>query len=139
MNLEEASLRNKFTMSMSAEGIGWAMGNSYYYTTQPDLTLSPWAIAQTVARLIGITVLQLMEPCRKHAISHPRQVAMMLVRDNCPNLSLPAIAQLFQLDYKTVYFGIRSARARTAKPGDLRDLYLEACRRLSVEPSDAVD
>jgi len=133
MNLDDACLRNKYTMHLSAVDISWTFGLPCFMdTSEPDLMVTPTRVINVISQLIGVEPYQLMERCRKHKISHPRQVAMMIIRDECPGLSLPAIARAFGMDHNTVFNGIRRARGYVAEGGEYEKLHQQARRILGV-------
>ena len=59
----------------------------------------------------GITRHQARSKSRTRDLAHPRQAAMLWLRNNT-NLSLPEIGRLFDRDHTTVLHGIRAAEKR---------------------------
>ncbi len=134
MNLDEAVRRNKYTMSMGAVGVAWSLGMNWdIYLVRPMVT--PNRVIAVVAKLINVRRQDLLSNCKKYKIAHPRQIAMMIVRDECPTLSLPQIAKFFgNVDHSTVCYSIGQARKKTVMQPHWRELYLKACEQLQVGP-----
>ncbi len=132
MNLDETAQHGKYTMSLHAAGISWSLGMTYR-SCDASLAVTPQRVVNVISALIGVEPGQLMESCRKHGISHPRQVAMMLIRDECPFLSLPDIARFFGAHHSTIHVGIKSARRHTAPDGPYERLYRSARTILVAE------
>ena len=133
MNLDEAVRRNKYTMSVHAVGIAWSMGATF--TSQGfDKLVTPDRIISTICNLTGLGRSDLLGKCRLAKIVKPRQIAMMLIRDTCPSMSLPKIGKLFNMDHTSSMHGVKAARRTVAEANDNRKLYREACLLLGVEP-----
>ena len=125
MNLEEAARVNKYTMSASAVDIGWVMGIEYS-SSHVGLMVTPRRIVHIVSRLVGVTPFQFMERTRRYKISHPRQVAMLLIREQCPMMSLSEIGRFFDMDHSSVIAGVQRARQNTAPGAEYETLYRDA-------------
>ncbi len=83
-------------------------------------SLSAKEIMQAVAKHYGLTLEELRGPRRSRRISHPRQVAMYLIREET-DASLPQIgAQLGGRDHTTIMYGCERVRARMEEEDKLR-------------------
>ncbi len=132
MNLEEATRRNKFTMSATATRVAWTLG-TYWQKDDAKPMVTPNRVISVIAKLIRVRPIDLATPCSKYKIAHPRQIAMMIVRDECPTLSLPQIARFFGgVDHTTVSYGIGQARKKVVRMDHWRELYLAACQQLEI-------
>ncbi|WP_433935166.1 helix-turn-helix domain-containing protein [Brevundimonas diminuta] len=69
-------------------------------------------VADFVAERHGLTFQQLISPHRVTRIARPRQIAMYVMREVCPHLSLPAIGRLLGgRDHTTILHGINRIEA----------------------------
>ena len=74
-------------------------------------------IARAVARAAGVTIAELVGPRRHSGLVEARHVAVLLVSELRPELSLPAIARVFAgLDHKGIAEARKRARRRLADP-----------------------
>ena len=80
-------------------------------------------ILTEVCRQTGLTRARLLGRNRSYDEAHPRQLAMLLIRELCPNLSAPAIGRTFDRDHTTILHGIKQARDRIQWDDDYRDIY----------------
>lgn len=70
------------------------------------------SVAEFVADFYGLTMEDLRSDTRKRDVARPRQVAMFLMRELCPHLSLPAIGRLLGgRDHTTILWGVRRVEA----------------------------
>lgn len=60
-----------------------------------DSELDPADIKKAVANYYKIKVSEMESPKRSRNIAYPRQIAIYLIRDMCPNYSFPKIGELF--------------------------------------------
>lgn len=73
------------------------------------------AIREATAHRFDLTGRELLAPDRTRRIVHPRQLAMLIAREETGH-SLPAIAYLFGLnDHTTVIHAIKACRERIAE------------------------
>jgi chromosomal replication initiation ATPase DnaA len=72
------------------------------------------AILTDVAEKHGLTVEQLMRPCRKRRFSWPRHEAFDRIYRETRE-SLPTIAERFDMDHTSVLYGICAHRRRQAQ------------------------
>lgn len=69
-------------------------------------------VAEFVAERHGLTFQQLVSPRRITSLARPRQIAMYVMREVCPHLSLPAIGRLLGgRDHTTILHGIQRIEA----------------------------
>lgn len=69
-------------------------------------------VADFVAERHGLTFQQLISPHRVTSIARPRQIAMYVMREVCPHLSLPAIGRLLGgRDHTTILHGVQRIEA----------------------------
>lgn len=75
-------------------------------------------IQRAVAAYYAMDPADMKSKGQSHAIAHPRQIAMYLVKKLTPN-TLPAIGRLFgNRDHSTVIHAIRQVERRFADPDD---------------------
>lgn len=87
-------------------------------------------IIRAAARLSGVSVAELLGPCRERRLAYPRQVAMTLCRE-MTGASLPQIGRRFGgRDHTTVLHAIRATEARMTPA---LEAAMEAIRR-EVQP-----
>ena len=60
-----------------------------------DSELSPADIKKAVANYFKIKVVDMESPKRARSVAYPRQIAIFLIRDMCPNYSTTKIGELF--------------------------------------------
>lgn len=69
-------------------------------------------VADFVAERHGLTFQQLISQVRVTRLARPRQIAMYVMREVCPHLSLPAIGRLLGgRDHTTILHGIQRIEA----------------------------
>lgn len=119
-------------MRLSAENLSFTIQSPIFTYAVPVLRTEQ--ILNTVAKLSKMTVQHLLGPRRGSKYVIPRQVAMLLIRECRPNLSLPQIARVFKRDHTTVIHGIRRARGHILEEPEVQDLYVAACTALGIKP-----
>lgn len=72
-------------------------------------------VTSAVASAAGLQEEELLSRRRGPPIDHARQVAMVLVREYCPTLSLDQVAAIFHRDRSTVTHAGRAVRERLAR------------------------
>lgn len=73
-----------------------------------------YGIISEVAEKHGLTVEQMMNPCRKRRFSWPRHEAFDRIYKETRE-SLPTIAERFNMDHTSVFYGICAHRRRQAQ------------------------
>lgn len=69
-------------------------------------------VADFVAERHGLTFQQLISQKRVKSVARPRQIAMYVMREVCPHLSLPAIGRLLGgRDHTTILHGVQRVEA----------------------------
>lgn len=96
------------------------------------------SVAEFVADFYGLTMEDLCGEIRTRDIARPRQVAMFLMRELCPHLSLPAIGRLLGgRDHTTVLWGVR--RIEALQKDEAIGACLKASRKDFPRPSAFTD
>ena len=135
MNLDEKVNGNKFTMQILNVDVRWNFGLPWAEVySEPELMITPWRVIRVVSRLANLSEKQLLERTKKYRISHPRQIAMLIVREGCAKYSLHEIGRQFGMDHSSALYGIRRAQKVISEPGEWQDLYLRAKAVLEVKP-----
>jgi hypothetical protein len=88
-------------------------------------------VVAAVARAGGLRPKDLIGRGRTRALSRARQLAMYLLHEIHPGVSLHAIGYLLDRDHTTVLYGCRRAEALLARGGAFRELYERARRELA--------
>lgn len=83
-------------------------------------------IARTVAAKFLLTQEELMRPDKCHRVAHPRQILMLIAREDGAR-SYPQIARYLDLDHTSVLYGHRKATAR-AKADPRYAAAIASCR-----------
>ena len=94
---------------------------------------SPSEVIKAVAAAAGVTPGAMLTDWQAAHVARPRQVAMLIIREACPYLSLPSIAAIFDRDHSTVIYGIRRARKIIAEHPDWDKVYWDARQELGLE------
>lgn len=95
-----------------------------------DLTLVS-TIVSAVAWANDMTSAAMMTRTHRHAIAHPRQMAMFLVHELRPDLSFPRIGRAFGgYDHTTIMAGISATERRLKVNPGLAEILDVARRRL---------
>lgn len=82
-------------------------------TLDPDSPHVPIrTIIEAVCDATGRTLNEILSPRRSRNLAWPRHVAMWLVRELRPDLSLPAIGRAFQRDHTSIMHGTAQVRRR---------------------------
>ncbi len=89
-------------------------------------------VVAAVARAGGLRPKDLIGCGRTRALSRARQLAMHLLHEIHPGVSLHAIGYLLDRDHTTVLYGCRRAEALLARGGTFRELYERARRELAL-------
>ncbi len=90
----------------------------------PVSTIRVGDIMRAVSEASGISVAQLCGVSREKKYAHPRHIAMLLVGEFRPDLSLPKVGFLFgNRDHTTVMHGQHESRIRIEKSQTHRDWY----------------
>ncbi len=89
-------------------------------------------VVAAVARAGGLRPKDLIGRGRTRALSRARQLAMHLLHEIHPGVSLHAIGYLLDRDHTTVLYGCRRAEALLARGGAFRELYERARRELAL-------
>ncbi len=88
-------------------------------------------VVEAVARAGGVRPKDLIGRGQTRPLTRARQLAMHLLRESHPGLSLHAIGYLLDRDHTTVLYGCRRAEALLARDGAFRELYERARRELA--------
>jgi hypothetical protein len=88
-------------------------------------------VVAAVARAGGLCPKDLIGRGRTRALTRARQLAMHLLHEIHPGVSLHAIGCLLDRDHTTVLYGCRRAEALLARGGAFRELYERARRELA--------
>lgn len=95
-------------------------------------------IVAAVAQVFGVSPKELLGPRRARYVSHPRQVAMVLARDLCPDKSLPMLGREFDRDHTTIIHAIEAVAKRRKNDAELDLIIKDLEAKLSEELSDTV-
>ncbi len=87
-------------------------------------------VLDAVTRSSGIDREDLVAPGQRPPAVRARQLVMVLVRELCPQISLPAIGFLLHRDRTTVLYGCRRAKVLLRRDPDFRAAYLRTRRAL---------
>jgi chromosomal replication initiator protein len=96
------------------------------------------AIQEAVCSVGGVSRQDLLSPKRSSRISHARQLAMYLTRQQT-SLSLAQIAREFNRDHSTVLHAVRTVSARLEPGSDTSTILHRTCELLAVSPSPPAD
>ena len=88
-------------------------------------------VVAAVARAGGLRPKDLIGRGQTRALTRARQLAMHLLHEIHPGVSLHAIGYLLDRDHTTVLYGCRRAEALLARGGAFRELYERARRELA--------
>lgn len=88
-------------------------------------------ILEVVADETGVARFALRCPIRARRYSRPRQLLMLVLRDLCPEASLPCIGYFLRRDHATVVHGIRRAAHRVGTDGKAREIYRRIVLRIA--------
>lgn len=88
-------------------------------------------VVEAAARAGGLRPEDLIGRGQARPLTRARQLAMHLLRETHPGLSLHAIGYLLDRDHTTVLYGCRRAAALLARDGAFRALYARARRALA--------
>ncbi|MCH8810047.1 MAG: hypothetical protein IH993_09495 [Proteobacteria bacterium] len=88
-------------------------------------------VVEAVARAGGVRPKDLIGRGQTRPLTRARQLAMHLLRESHPGVSLHAIGVLLDRDHTTVLYGCRRAAALLARDGAFRELYERARRELA--------
>ena len=120
---------------ISASDIPWRFGVVWPVNNVLPIMVMPRHILNAITRRSYITLDQLLGPRRDAKAAHARQLAMLLMRETQPNMSLTDIGRYFRRDHTTIIHGVREARKRVRhRGGNARRQYREICLELGVEP-----
>ena len=88
-----------------------------------DSELSPADIKKAVANYFKIRVSDMESPKRARSVAYPRQVAIYLIRDMCPNYSTTKIGELFGgRDHTTILHSCEKISDEIQMSGDVRNV-----------------
>ncbi len=88
-------------------------------------------VVDAVARAGGVRPNDLIGRGQTRPLARARQLAMHLLHEIHPGVSLHAIGYLLDRDHTTVLYGCRRAEALLARGGAFRELYERARRELA--------
>ncbi len=88
-------------------------------------------VVAAVARAGGVRPKDLIGRGQTRSLTRARKLAMHLLRESRPGVSLHAIGYLLDRDHTTVLYGCRRAEALLARDGAFRELYERARRELA--------
>ena len=88
-------------------------------------------VVEAVARAGGVRPKDLIGRGQTRPLTRARQLAMHLLHEIHPGVSLHAIGYLLDRDHTTVLYGCRRAEALLARDGAFRELYERARRELA--------
>ena len=88
-------------------------------------------VVKAAARAGGVRPKDLIGRGQTRPLTRARQLAMHLLRESHPGISLHAIGVLLDRDHTTVLYGCRRAAALLARDGAFRELYERARRELA--------
>ncbi len=88
-------------------------------------------VVKAAARAGGVRPKDLIGRGQTRPLTRARQLAMHLLREMRPGVSLHAIGVLLDRDHTTVLYGCRRAAALLARDGAFRELYQRARRELA--------
>ncbi len=89
-------------------------------------------VLEAVSRASGIDRKTLVAPGQTQPVARARHLVMYLIRELCPQTSLPAIGFLLHRDHTTVLYGCRRAAALLRRDRAFRAAYLQARRALAL-------
>ena len=87
-------------------------------------------VLDAVARMSGVTRKDLLGSHGNRRHARHRQLAMYLMRNLCPEGSLPAIGSYLDRDHTTVLYGCRRAAALLDADTSFRELHDRVCEDL---------
>ena len=88
-----------------------------------DTELNPSDIKKAVASYYKIKVSEMESPKRSRNIAYPRQIAIYLIRELCPNYSFPKLGELFGgRDHTTILHSYEKICDEVSSSADLRDI-----------------
>jgi chromosomal replication initiator protein len=97
-------------------------------------------VLRAVSTYYRLSIADLESPARYRSIARPRQLAMYIMRQRCPHLTLPAIGRLLGgRDHTTVMHGIGAIAVLLRDDHDLRHALNTIEGRLGVVPMDDAD
>ena len=134
MILNEERLESNCSLTMRAENVKWRYGMVWPVNNVVPILVMPRHILGAISRRSRITIDSLLGPRKDAKAAHARQLAMLIMRETQPNMSLTDIGRYFRRDHTTIIHGIRAARKRIRMPGNGGRQYREICLELGVEP-----
>ena len=96
--LESSFSRVLFHSTISGEPINLNMARQIItevFDSNKENEINPADIKKAVANYYKIKVSEMESPKRSRNIAYPRQIAIYMIREMCPNYSLPKIGELF--------------------------------------------
>lgn len=108
---------------------------------EPDdtpLDASMRRIISVVAEEFEIDVESLRGDKQGAYIARPRQLAMLLIVELCPDKSYPAIGRYLRKDHSTIQYGVRRARTRVENDKDWAAAYHRIKAFFCPEPSTEI-
>ena len=98
--------------SITSEDVDNVLGNSFFHKTtrRIDITM----VMQAVESYFNVSHAELLSDKRSKNISHPRQVAMYLIRRHT-DMSYPEIGDSFNKDHTTVMYADRNIQEKMAE------------------------
>ncbi|MGI9490463.1 MAG: helix-turn-helix domain-containing protein [Geminicoccaceae bacterium] len=118
---------------LRAENVGWNMGIIVNVASVSSL-ITPQKIILAVCSVAEIPLAEFMSDKRNRSVCRPRQIAMLIIREACQNMSFPDIARQFSRDHTTVLHGIKAARKAVKQNVMYAELYEKSCQRLGIKP-----
>ena len=88
-----------------------------------DSELSPSDIKKAVANYFKIKVVDMESPKRARSVAYPRQIAIYLIREMCPNYSTTKIGELFGgRDHTTILHSCEKIADEMKMSGDVKNV-----------------
>ena len=91
---------------------------------------TPAEVLRIVSEEAGMPMKELTGRRRDYSATHARQLAMLLIRENCFRRSYVQIGLVLGRDHSTVMHGCQKARRRITEDPDYNAVYLAASARL---------
>ena len=119
---------------LHADNVPWKYGMVWPVEDVTPILLMPRHVVNVIARRGHMTVEALYGRRKDRKAAYFRQMAMLVMRETQPNMSIAAIGRHFGRDHTTILHGIKAVRTRIKNSGVTRKLYRQICEDLGVKP-----
>ena len=117
---------------MHAENVPWVM-NKIVSVRRVGRMIRPADILRVVAEIGDVPFETLLTAWRASHVARLRQISMLIIREQCPNMTLSQIAKIFDRDHTTIIHGIKTARKAVAEHAVWSQVYDDARGKLGIE------